>query len=254
MTLTPSDTPIHNEATDQARARATERKRQRNNLQRYRETATKQAQIAATATMRVLLPSNAEKLNEQGYALNAQYGLRSGIEFKKVGAREIGHPQFASGGFIDAIDIWGYAEQGYEVCFPGIGKLVIMDARTMPRVLRDLTYFHREGMTCAQLDYQGTVILLPESGPAPAQPPAQPAQQPAQQPTTPAHQQLTNCMVTLTHILNFRETPGGTVIGHLPYGAHLTALERTADWFKVDYWGRRGWVSADYVLPAGDCG
>ena len=198
--------------------------------------------------MRVLLPSNAEKLNEQGYALNAQYGLRSGIEFKQAGAREIGHPQFASGGFMDAIDIWGYAEQGYEVCFPEIGRLVIMDARAMPRVLRDLVYFHRDGMTCAQLNYQGTVILLPESETAPARPPAQPAPQP------PASALLSNCMVTLTHILNFRETPGGTVIEHLPYGVKLTALERTEGWFKVDYHGKRGWISADYVLPAGDCG
>ena len=84
---------------------------------------------------------------------------------------------------------------------------------------------------------------------------AKPAsQQPAQQPAQPAYMQLHNCMATLTRILNFRKTPGGMVIGHVPYGAHLPAVERPRDWFKADYWVRRGGISADYVPPVGDCG
>ena len=226
-------------------------------------TQTKEASRRATGTARALMPSNAEVLNTQGYGLTARYGLRSGIEFKKVGAREIGHAQIVQGGFLDSIDIWGYVEQGYEVCFPQIGKLVILDARTAPRTLRDIPYYHRDGMTCAQLNYAGTVVLLPSSEPAPVQAPAQQsAQQPAQQqpaqqqaaPQPPAQQALSNCMVTTTHVLNFRETPGGTVMGHLPYNVTLTAVERTPDWIKVDYWGRKGWISAGYITKQGDCG
>ena len=70
-----------------------------------------------------------------------------------------------------------------------------------------------------------------------------------------------NCMVTTTEIVNFRETPGGELViadwipnSWLPRDATLTALERTSDWFKVDYYGLQGWVSADYVEPEGNCG
>jgi uncharacterized protein YraI len=40
----------------------------------------------------------------------------------------------------------------------------------------------------------------------------------------------------------------------LPHNITLTAYERTADWFYVDYHGERGWISAAYAEPAdGDC-
>ena len=71
-------------------------------------------------------------------------------------------------------------------------------------------------------------------------------------------------MVTLTHVLKFREGPGGAVRmvqlveGELefwiPAFVKLTAFERTAHWFKVDYYGERGWISADYIVPSGNCG
>ena len=64
---------------------------------------------------------------------------------------------------------------------------------------------------------------------------------------------LQNCMVTTTHFLNFRDGPGGNVIGAVPYNATLTALERTDSWFKVDYHGAQGWISADYVTTSGAC-
>ena len=76
---------------------------------------------------------------------------------------------------------------------------------------------------------------------------------------------LLNCMVTTEFILNFRRSPegplvhyvdpwGASVAGILPYNVTLTALERTERWFRVDYYGTRGWVHADYVSPQGDCG
>ena len=66
------------------------------------------------------------------------------------------------------------------------------------------------------------------------------------------------------YIVNFRETPGGALLhyeapwgeempGLLPFDVTLTALERTAEWYRVDYHGTRGWVSARYVTPLGDC-
>ncbi len=62
-----------------------------------------------------------------------------------------------------------------------------------------------------------------------------------------------NCMVTTTDILNFRAAPAGSVIGHIPYNATLTALTQVDGWFKVDYHGQAGWISADYVTKSGDC-
>ena len=76
---------------------------------------------------------------------------------------------------------------------------------------------------------------------------------------------LTGCMVRTKYIVNFRDAPNGALLsfvdiwgirndGMLPYDVTLTALERTSDWFKVDYHGARGWISADYVEPKGNCG
>ena len=72
-------------------------------------------------------------------------------------------------------------------------------------------------------------------------------------------------MVTTREMIRFRDAPGGAPLsythpwarqehGWLPTTVTLTALERTDRWFRVDYYGMRGWVSADYVTMHGDCG
>ena len=62
-------------------------------------------------------------------------------------------------------------------------------------------------------------------------------------------------MVTTTHILNFRDGPAGNSLDiAIPFNVTLTALDRTTDWFKVDYHGTQGWISADYVTTQGACG
>ncbi|MCY4538565.1 MAG: SH3 domain-containing protein [Chloroflexi bacterium] len=65
---------------------------------------------------------------------------------------------------------------------------------------------------------------------------------------------LQDCMVTTRNILNFRDAPAGAVMGMLPYNVTLTVIERRAGWYKVDYHGKGGWLSADYVTPWGSCG
>jgi len=76
---------------------------------------------------------------------------------------------------------------------------------------------------------------------------------------------LQSCVVRTNYIVNFRDAPAGNIQrfvdiwgipndGMLPYDVTLTALERTSDWFKVDYHGTQGWISADYVEPQGSCG
>ena len=38
-----------------------------------------------------------------------------------------------------------------------------------------------------------------------------------------------------------------------PATPSFEALCPTADWFKVDYRGVQGWISAGHVTPFGDC-
>ena len=70
----------------------------------------------------------------------------------------------------------------------------------------------------------------------------------------PVSQALSDCRVTTTHMLNFRDGPGGNVIGGVPQQATLSALARTPRWFEVEHEGASGWISADYVQMAGECG
>ena len=66
-------------------------------------------------------------------------------------------------------------------------------------------------------------------------------------------QAVSDCVVTTTHGLYFRNGPAGNVIGSVPQNATLPATARTARWFEVEHEGRSGWISADYVEKAGDC-
>jgi len=182
-----------------------------------------------------------EKLRESGIHVSATYGLDSGVQFQRLDAHGIGIQAVLDAGFMDAVDVWGYVEQGVEICFPEQGSLIFLDAATSPRRASPLPAYHRAGMTCAQLDRAGTVVLVSRPAPLPA--------------TAEAMVTLQNCQVRTTHILNFRASPAGDKInGLIPYRVTLTAMARTSDWFQVDYHGAVGWISADYVQMQGTCG
>ncbi len=70
----------------------------------------------------------------------------------------------------------------------------------------------------------------------------------------PVSQALSDCTVTTTHLLNFRDGPSGKIIGGVPQNATLSVLARTPRWFEVEHEGASGWISADYVVAQGDCG
>ena len=188
-----------------------------------------------------------ESLNAQGYLVSATYGLQSGVQFQRVDASGVGNAAALAAGFLDAIDVWGYAEQGVTVCFRKDqvqGGLMFLDATTSPRTLMPLDSYMSDGRICATIYGPGTILLVSNGAPT-AVPEASIAQS----------QQLANCMVTTLYELNFRKTPGGELIGNgIPYNSTLTALERTDGWIKVDYHGVQGWISADYVTTSGGCG
>lgn len=76
----------------------------------------------------------------------------------------------------------------------------------------------------------------------------------AQSDSSASPQGMSACTVTTTHVLNFRDGPGGNRIGLVAQRAALTAKSRTASWFQVEYRGLAGWISADYVVTQGECG
>ena len=172
--------------------------------------------------------------------LSATHGLRSGVQFQRVNAAGVGNPEVTARGIIDAVDVWGWVQQGVEVCFPGAGSILFLDAATSPRTLAPVITYSRADKSCAQLDRPGTLVQV--LGPPP--PPLSAGN---------VGVELENCQVSTTAVLNFRASPGGQIIGHISDGATIEAVGRTPNWFRVRYYGREGWISADYVRTAGSC-
>ena len=168
----------------------------------------------------------------------------SGTSCQRVEGSGIGHEAVIAAMPSLVVDIWGWVTPGTQVCFrAGSGAIKFIDTTAMPRTVADLSVFSQPGgLLCATVDGAGQVALVPG-------PPA-----PVATAISPAYQSLSGCMVLLQYSLNFRDAPAGDQIGVLPSQVRLTALERTDGWFKVDYHGERGWISANYVEPEGTCG
>ena len=96
-----------------------------------------------------------------GIVVHATYGLASGVQCQRLDGGGIGVQAIVDGGFIDAVDIWGYVEQGVEVCFPQAGELLFLDARMMPRAAAPLASTVVNGMTCGAIETPGSIVLMP---------------------------------------------------------------------------------------------
>ena len=114
-----------------------------------------------TATPRPLAATCLALSQASGIAVHATYGLTSGVQCQRLDGAGIGVQSLIDAGFIDAVDIWGYVEQGVEVCFPQVGRVVFLDARTMPRAIRPLASAVVNGQTCVMIDSPGSLALLP---------------------------------------------------------------------------------------------
>ena len=171
----------------------------------------------------------------------------SGTSCQRVQGMQIGHPDVAAAMPSLVVDIWGWVTPNTEVCFwESSGSIKFIDTTALPRAVADLpAYSQPNGYTCAVINGAGQVALVP----GPPAPQMQAAAAPAQ-----GNQSLSGCMVLLQYALNLRSAPGGDIINIIPYNAKLTALERMAGWFKVDWYGTKGWIAAEYVVPEGNCG
>ena len=96
-----------------------------------------------------------------GMTFEATYGLDSGVHFRQLDGAGIGIQSIIDAGYLAALDVYGYVEQGVEVCFPQAGRVIFLDARTMPRAIVPLDAIVRNGMTCVSIDSPGSLVLLP---------------------------------------------------------------------------------------------
>ncbi len=163
-----------------------------------------------------------------------------GAQGRRVDASGVGNQAIVDQGLLDAIDMWGYIAPGTEVCFAQFGRLMLLDAAYSPRRAMPLSAYQRNGMTCATLDRAGTVVLLQSAEPLPVVDDMAPT--------------LPNCMVRLLYALHFRDAPAGHIMSVLPANILLTAFDYHQGWFKVDFYGQKGWISANYVQTHGNCG
>jgi len=114
-----------------------------------------------SATARPLATTCIDLNQATGIVVRATYGLASGVQCQRLDGGGIGVQAIVDGGFIDAVDIWGYAEQGVEVCFPQAGNLLFLDARMMPRAVAPLASQIVNGMTCGAIETPGSIVLMP---------------------------------------------------------------------------------------------
>ena len=98
---------------------------------------------------------------ETGMTFEATYGLDSGVHFRQLDGAGIGVQSIIDAGYLAALDVYGYVEQGVEVCFPQIGRIIFLDARTMPRAITPLEATVVNGMTCASISSPGSLVLMP---------------------------------------------------------------------------------------------
>ncbi len=96
-----------------------------------------------------------------GMTFEATYGLDSGVHFRQLDGAGIGIQSIIDAGYLAALDVYGYVEQGVEVCFPQMGRILFLDARTMPRAITPLESTVRDGMTCASISSPGSLVLMP---------------------------------------------------------------------------------------------
>ena len=127
-------------------------------------------EIAPPAPINRSLCAHCDELLAQGYRLSATHGLASGVQFRRLDAGGVGIQWVLDEGFRDAIDVWGFAEQGGEVCFPDSGRLLLLDAAHSPRQPMQVDAYSEGSLTCGNFDRAGTLVLLDGPPPAPAAP------------------------------------------------------------------------------------
>lgn len=203
---------------------------------------------------------------------------------------EIGNQEAIERDVIHAVDLVGMFPEGetwrqfrtpVRVCLRGEGDVLFLGADDLSRTLTRLTAVSQpsspnaeatespeatatsvgtviDGYSCADVPRAGIVMLTPPGGPLPSEgaagaslanitvPPADPA----------TVVELSNCqVVTKVNGLYLRREPSQTarIRWQFEDGQILTATGIAGNWYRIDFRGSPGWISALHVTPMGDC-
>ncbi len=119
------------------------------------------------------------------------------------------------------------------------------------------TYF-AASPACDGLIGSSRVFMPRETEPAPVEVETQAETLESAQAETeePGADGLVDCRLTAGDIINLRTSPGTeqNIEAEIPFRTQLIAIDRSGDWFKVEYDGIMGWVNIDYVFRRGGCG
>ena len=195
--------------------------------------------------------SNCDSLPGDTASVVATAGLASGVQCQQVNAAGVGIQSVIDAGFIDAVDVWRYVEQGLDICFPQLGSIIFLDAATAPRTVTSIDSYRDGDKTCVRLDRPGTVVLMPGQ-PTTVRTTAVPSVVP---PVTVSEPIVDGCPITTTGHLKLRAEPSldGEILGYVPRGSPLGVISRTRYWFQVNYQGTTGWIGGAYVANTGNC-
>lgn len=189
-------------------------------------------------------------------AVTATFGLASGVQCQQLGASGIGIQSIIDAGFIAAVDVWGYVEQGVEICFPQLGSLTFLDAATSPRTVSTIQSYGDGGNTCTHLTRAGTVVLAPGAPTETSAPTASPAEsaQPAVTRTVSGRAQV-GCPIIATGHLKLLATPSSEaeILGYVTRGTSMIVVSRAVGWYQVSPGGQTGWVGGKYTAAGADC-
>ena len=170
-------------------------------------------------------------------------GASSGTECRILDQSGVGNQTIIDGGMIYALDIYGAVSTPVTACFQHDNSAVILlDAANTPRNIVPLRTWTASGHECALVDRPGSAVLMPigffTSGAIP-------------EPIW----DLSDCSVTTTDILNLRQGPGSStsIVANVLNDETLTADQKATHYYRVNYYGIVGWLSADYLSFNGTC-
>ena len=189
-----------------------------------------------------LPPDTCGSLPGMNASVSATYGHRSGVQCRHLDGSGIGVQSIVDAGFIAAVDVWGYVEQGVEICFPQLGSITFLDAATSPRAVSTMDSYSRGNSTCAHLTRPGTVVLVPGAPTSVA--PAAPAAR-----ADTATSAVSGCGVHAVGHLKFFASPSSDaeIIGYITRGTTMTFVSRIPGWYQVSHRGLTGWVGGKYA-------
>ena len=95
-----------------------------------------------------------------GVVVGAEMGTNSGIVFQRMTHHAVGIQSVIDRGVLDVVDVWGNANQYFDVCFPQAGHVLFLDAATSPRTVVEPSNFIRDGYSCAAMSRAGTMVLV----------------------------------------------------------------------------------------------